>query len=48
MYVLPKGKELIGEFETVFDNVEKELTDILSKEEKEVLLKILNKIDENM
>ncbi|MGL4992356.1 MAG: MarR family winged helix-turn-helix transcriptional regulator [Sarcina sp.] len=48
LYVLPKGKELIGEFETVFNKVEKELTDVLSDEEKETLLKLLNKIDENI
>lgn len=48
LYVLPKGKELIGEFETVFNKVEKELTDVLSDDEKETLLKLLTKIDENM
>lgn len=48
LYVLPKGKELIGEFEVVFNKVEKDLINVLSDDEKETLLKLLTKIDENM
>lgn len=48
IYVLKKGIDLIEEFNKTFDEVEKNITEGLSENEKDTLMYLLNKINKNL
>lgn len=48
LYVLPKGDELIEEFYRSFSQVEEELTNALTVEERETLLSLLIKVNQSL
>lgn len=48
LYVLPKGNELIQDFARIFDQVENSIVDSLTAEEKQTLLKLLAKVNQNL
>ncbi|MBL4930399.1 MarR family winged helix-turn-helix transcriptional regulator [Clostridium paridis] len=48
LYVMPKGKELIETFNKRFQEIEGEVTECLSEEEAETLMRLLTKINENL
>ncbi|MHA7966475.1 MarR family winged helix-turn-helix transcriptional regulator [Paenibacillus sp. CAU 1782] len=48
LYVLPKGQELIQDFERVFAQVEQEIVSALTPEEQQTLLKLLTKVNQNL
>ncbi|WP_217558586.1 MarR family winged helix-turn-helix transcriptional regulator [Paenibacillus sp. GbtcB18] len=48
IYVLPKAIELIKDFQDSFQKVEKEIVQVLTDEEKQVLKKLLIKINERI
>ncbi|MNT62645.1 Transcriptional regulator SlyA [compost metagenome] len=48
IYVLPKAIELIVDFQDSFQKVEEEIIQVLSDEEKQVLKKLLIKINERI
>lgn len=48
LYVLPKGEELIEQFYTTFSQVEEELTQALTPQERETLLSLLIKVNQNL
>ncbi|MNK32603.1 transcriptional regulator SlyA [compost metagenome] len=48
IYVLPKAIELIEDFQDSFQRVEQEIVQVLSDEEKQVLKKLLIKINERI
>ncbi|UPK41482.1 MarR family winged helix-turn-helix transcriptional regulator [Paenibacillus pabuli] len=48
IYVLPKGVELIEDFQDSFQKVEEEIVQVLTDEEKQVLKKLLIKINERI
>lgn len=48
IYVLPKAVELIEDFQDSFQKVEEEIVQVLTDEEKQVLKKILIKINERI
>lgn len=48
LYVLPKGQELIQDFERVFAQVEQEIVSALTPEEQQSLLKLLTKVNQNL
>ncbi|WP_136605516.1 MarR family winged helix-turn-helix transcriptional regulator [Paenibacillus dokdonensis] len=48
IYVLPKGIELIEDFQESFQKVEEDIVQVLTDEEKQVLKKLLIKINERI
>lgn len=48
LYVLPKGKQLIEDFERIFGHVEEEIVKTLTLEERELLLKLLVKVNQGL
>ncbi|MFC3747057.1 MarR family winged helix-turn-helix transcriptional regulator [Paenibacillus sp. GCM10012306] len=48
IYVMPKGIELINDFQDSFQKVEEEIVQVLTEEEKQVLMKLLLKINERI
>jgi MarR family transcriptional regulator, repressor for mepA len=48
IYVLPKGVELIKDFNKAFEEVEKSITENLTENEKETLLSLLIKVNQNL
>lgn len=48
IYVLPKGVELIQDFNKAFGEVEKSITEKLTEREKETLLSLLIKVNQNL
>ncbi|MCD2346899.1 MarR family winged helix-turn-helix transcriptional regulator [Clostridium guangxiense] len=48
IYVLPKGVALINDFNKIFDEVEESITENLSNKEKEYLLSLLIKVNNNL
>ncbi|NUU59931.1 MarR family winged helix-turn-helix transcriptional regulator [Paenibacillus agri] len=48
IYVMPKGIELINDFQDSFQKVEEEIVQVLTNEEKQVLMKLLLKINERI
>lgn len=48
IYVLPKAVELIEDFQDSFQKVEEEIVQVLTDEEKQVLKKLLIKINERI
>lgn len=48
IYVLPKGADLIQEFNKAFDEVEQSITNGLTEEEKTSLLSLLIKVNNNL
>ncbi|MDN4602895.1 MarR family transcriptional regulator [Paenibacillus sp. F6_3S_P_1C] len=48
IYVLPKAVELIEDFQDSFQKVEEEIVQVLTNEEKQVLKKLLIKINETI
>lgn len=48
IYVLPKGENLIQEFNKTFDEVEKSITETLTESEKNTLMTLLIKVNQNL
>lgn len=48
IYVLPKGENLIQEFNEAFDEVEKSITETLTESEKNTLMTLLIKVNQNL
>ncbi|KLU67241.1 transcriptional regulator SlyA [Desulfosporosinus acididurans] len=48
IYVLPKGVELIQDFNEAFGEVEKSITENLTESEKDTLLSLLAKVNQNL
>lgn len=48
IYVLPKGENLIQEFNKAFDEVEKSITESLTESEKNTLMTLLIKVNQNL
>lgn len=48
IYLLPKGEELIDDFEKIFSQVESGITDLLTIEERNTLEKLLSKINHSL
>lgn len=48
IYVLPKGADLVEDFNKVFNEVEKNITKSLTDEEKDCLLSLLMKVNKNL
>ncbi|KWX81322.1 MarR family transcriptional regulator [Paenibacillus riograndensis] len=48
IYLLDKAAVLVGEFNEIFAEVEKSITDSLTAEEAETLMKLLHKVNSNL
>ncbi|MFT8316301.1 MAG: MarR family transcriptional regulator [Clostridium sp.] len=48
IYVLPKGENLIQEFNKAFDEVEKSIAESLTESEKNTLMTLLIKVNQNL
>lgn len=48
IYVLPKGADLIQDFNTVFEDIEQSITKNLTPKEKDILIYLLTKINQSL
>jgi MarR family transcriptional repressor of mepA len=48
IYVLPKGEALVNAFQQMFSTVEQDIVKSLTEEEKQTLLKLLIKVNQNL
>ncbi len=48
VYLLPKGKELIEDFDKKFQEIENDITKCLTDDEIQTLLRLLTKINSNL
>lgn len=48
IYVLPKGEQLVEDFDRMFSQVEEEIVHSLTDEEKQTLMKLLVKINQHL